>query len=174
VAIGALSSVSIIASIPYVLSVMPPPTVVFAPADVPPAEAQHMLESVQLFTTATIVLVAAISVCITILMIVGALRRWTWAFWVALVIFGLGAFGTILGAILSLLSLIGVTLPAPPGAVPVQAPPEPVVLQIGGWLLSAAETLTFVLMLIAAVRIGPWACRNEIAEDLPPFSTHSA
>jgi hypothetical protein len=30
-------------------------------------------------------------------MIVGALRRWTWAFWVALVIFGLGAFGTILG-----------------------------------------------------------------------------
>jgi hypothetical protein len=133
-----------------------------------------MLESVQLFTTATIVLVAAISVCITILMIVGALGRWTWAFWVALVIFGLGAFGTILGAILSLLSLIGVTLPAPPGGVPVHVPPEPVVLQIGGWLLNVAETLTFVLMLIAAVRIGPWACRNEIAEDLPPFSTHSA
>jgi hypothetical protein len=162
------------ATLPYVMSVMMQPTIVFAPADVPPAEAQQLLQNVRVFMTATVIASFATVVVITILMIVGALRRWTWAFWVALVIFGLSAFGVVLEAILGLLSLIGVTLPAPPGAVPVQAPPKPVVLQISGWLLNAVETLTFVLMLIAAVRIGPWACRNEIAEDLPPFSTHSA
>jgi hypothetical protein len=169
VAVAVLSSISVVATLPYALSVMPP-TVVYGPADVPPAEAQQMIQSSRVFMTASFIAAVAFGVGIMIVMIVGALYRWMWAFWLALVMFGLSTIGIILASGFGLLASVGVTLPGPPGPTTAHVPPVPAGLQISGWLLNAAETLTFILLLIAAVRIGPWGCRNEIAEDPSPPS----
>ncbi len=47
-------------------------------------------------------------------------------------------------------------------------PRPPVALALVGDVLNLAQLMTFVVMLLAAVRIGPWACRYEASEEVAP------
>ena len=172
VVVAALATGLFVATVPYVLSVisaMPPPVVV-TPEGVPPPGTDQMARSVRLIEVLSIVVEMFIALGLLALVVVGALKRWAWAFWLALVLNGFSILGIALSAVFGLLAVIGVGMPQPPGAAPVQVPPEPAALQVTGWFLNAVEVLTFVAMLVALIRIGPWACRYETAEDFgrPP------
>jgi hypothetical protein len=169
VAVTVLSLGLFVATAPFVLSLisaMPQPVVV-GPG-VSPSEAEQMASSFRVFAVATFAVEALIGFGLFVLVVMGALRRWGWAFWLALALYGLGAVGPVVGVIFHLLALIRVTVPPPPGAAPAHVPPEPFALVVAGGVVSVGQVLTFVLMLVAAIRIGPWACRREVAEEAPP------
>jgi hypothetical protein len=94
---------------------------------------------------------AGFAIAISAVAIIGAIRRWTWAYYAVLVLLGLGALGLPLNLINavsggSLNSAEGFSLPA--------------------WALwvsiatGLAGTALFVWMLVALVKRGPWAMRR--------------
>jgi len=88
---------------------------------------------------------AAIGVAISTVAIIGALKRWTWVFYVVLVLFGLGTISlpfTVFSAVATT-ALSPVRLPAALTWVSVA--------------FGVPEASLFVWMLVAALRRGPWA-----------------
>jgi hypothetical protein len=94
---------------------------------------------------------AILGAAIAVVAIVGALRRWTWVYYVVLILLGLGLLGlpvNVVNALTggSLNSTQGFTLPA-----------WTLWFSIAAGVVAAA---LFVWMLIAMVRYGPWAMRR--------------
>jgi hypothetical protein len=170
VAVTVLGFGVFLATAPSVLSListMPQPAV-FAPEGVSPSEAEQMARSFRVFAIVSLAVEALVAFVVVVLVVVGALRRWAWAFWFALVLYGLAVVGFVMGGVFRLIAFTGGGIAPPPGAVPPQVPPVPVALQVTGGFLTVAQVLTFVVMGVAAIRIGPWACRREIAKERPP------
>jgi len=101
---------------------------------------------------------ALAGVAISTVAVIGALKRWTWMFYVVLVLFGLGILGLPVN-IVTLLSgrsnLSGFNMP--PGFI---------WLSIGFGLIGTA---LFVWMLVAVIRYGPWAMAKNV--DQPALAT---
>jgi hypothetical protein len=158
---------------PFVFVQMPEP-MVMAPGGMPPERVSAMLQLVRSMMLASLVLAGILGLVVTALMIVGAAKRWNWMFWVSLVIYGLPI--TVLP--FALLGLVGVRLPAPAGEVPAPVPQIPAAVRVSGYLLNFAQFVLVAVMLVVAVRIGPWACRRVLEEDLdvppPAGQTHRA
>lgn len=128
----------------------------------PPPSAQYIsgLESV---VTSFLWIGAVLGVAIASLVIVGALRRWVWVYWVVLVLLGLGA----IGLPINLATAIAGGSPFTGG------------LGLPTWLywLSVAVgvpgTALFVWMLVALIRRGPWGMpkiSSQTAAGAPPVS----
>ncbi|TMB89946.1 MAG: hypothetical protein E6J18_03745 [Chloroflexi bacterium] len=111
----------------------------------PPAEFLSMMTTVMTWSLA---IGAAIGVAISAVAIIGALRRWTWVFYVVLVLLGLQTISfpfTVISAFAS--STLN----------PVKLPTE---LTASSVALGIPAIALFVWMLIAAIRRGPWAMRR--------------
>jgi hypothetical protein len=76
---------------------------------------------------------------------VGSFLGWRWMFWAALVLFGLGAIGTLTN--LSYFAKPS-TSPVPIGAVAISE------------LLSIASLAMFIWMLVGVIKFGPWAMKR--------------
>ncbi len=127
-----------------------------------------MARSFRVFAVVSFAVEALIGFALVVLIVIGALKRWGWVFWMALAVYGLGTISVVAGLVFRLLASVGVFVPPSPAAANVRVPAEPVALVAVGWLGSAAQVVTFVLILLAAIRIGPWACHREVAEGAPP------
>jgi hypothetical protein len=90
---------------------------------------------------------AIIGVAIAIVAIVGAIKRWTWAYYVILVLLGF----TLLGTVFNLINLVA------GGALTARQPQPPEFTRIAAYIFGASDTVLFVWMLVALVRRGPWA-----------------
>jgi hypothetical protein len=88
-----------------------------------------------------------------ILVLIGTLRRWTWLYWLLMVVFGL----SILGIPQQLLQVFGVGVSGGPGQ---PAFIEPVANALLGLVVGIAELAIFIWMIVAYRRFGPWACRR--------------
>lgn len=84
---------------------------------------------------------------------IGTLRRWTWWFWVQLVLAGLA----VLSLPQNVLALSGQTVRASPGAPPLHVPVASAAVNV---LLALAWLAVFIWMIVAYRRFGPWACRR--------------
>ena len=102
-------------------------------------------------TTGVLWVVAVIAVVICLVLVIGALRRWTWVFYVVLVFLGLGA----ISAPVDLIDAIsGSSISAASGFnLPSQ-------FYWAGVLVSIPDIALFVWMVIALARRGPWAMRR--------------
>jgi hypothetical protein len=83
--------------------------------------------------------------CLVIVLIVGTLKRWRWAFWVDLVFLALGSLGVVT-------NVVALTRPESQ-----TQPPAAIVL---GLLLAVASLALLVWFVVAAARYGPWAMRR--------------
>jgi hypothetical protein len=88
-----------------------------------------------------------------LLVLAGTLRRWTWFYWLLMIIFAL----SILGLPQEVLQVFGVGTSGGPGQ-PVLILPLPNALL--GLAVACAELVLLVWMIIAYRRYGPWACRR--------------
>lgn len=108
----------------------------------PPADFVSTLTG---FITFGLAIGAAVGVAISVVAIFGALKRWTWVFYVVLVLFGLST----VSLPFTLISAVATT------AI------NPVRLPIGiSWATVAfgiPEAILFIWMLLAVIRRGPWA-----------------
>jgi hypothetical protein len=111
-------------------------------------------------TVAFYVLVA-VFLCISVVALIGALSRWMWPFYAILGLLGLETLYLVFGAAGALVAtlagsaLVGQSL----------GPPAWMIWTEAGFGVAAAAL--FVWMLIARIRRGPWAMRNEHAAGPP-------
>jgi len=114
----------------------------------PPPE---LMQSMTNLMTGVFWLSALFGIAIAALFIIGALKRWTWIFYVVLVLLGLGAVSGPLNLInifnsSAYSSLVGYSFPT--------------AFFVVGFLLWIPGTALFIWMLVAAVKRGPWAMRR--------------
>jgi hypothetical protein len=100
----------------------------------------------------TAVLTLVFAAAWLILVLIGTLRRWTWLYWLLMVVFGL----SILGIPQQLLQVFGVGVSGGPGQ---PAFIEPVPSALLGLVVGIAELAMFIWMIVAYRKFGPWACR---------------
>jgi hypothetical protein len=108
----------------------------------------------------TEVLTVVVAVALCILTVIGTLKRWTWFYWVFMVLAGL----SVLGLPQQFLQVFGIGVSGGPGQ-PALVLPLPNALF--GLFLGCAELALFIWMIVALRRFGPWACRTVPAADLP-------
>ena len=150
------------------LAISTPPAVVVVTGSVPPEEAARMTTIIrESMITGTVDTGVGLLVLV-VLIVLGALRRWRWMFWITLVGFGLVVIGPLIGLAASVL-----VLPRPPVGTMPPVPNVPLPFRLASLLYPAADLLLFVCMLVVAVRIGPWACQPTTVErpDLQPPTT---
>jgi hypothetical protein len=88
-----------------------------------------------------------------LLIVIGTLRRWTWFYWLLMVIFAL----SVLGLPQQLLQVFGI---GTSGGAGQPAFLEPLPNALLGLAVAAAELAVFIWMIVAYRKFGPWACRN--------------
>lgn len=168
VAVTLLGFGSFVATLPLIAS-MPTPTVVVVPEGTSPEAAARFTQTMRPVMVASLIFMAAIFGAVAALIVMGTIRRWLWMFWVVLVLLGLNM---LVNVLMPLLLRVAGLLPAtpPPGVIPSRPPPVPMVVSVVGELVLAAAVVLFVAMVVAALRIGPWACRKaaEVAPAGPP------
>jgi hypothetical protein len=113
--------------------------------DVPPPPTDF-IATMSGFITVSLIIGSVVGIAISAVAIIGALKRWTWIYYVILVLLGLGAIS---------LPISFATLFAAPGTL------NPVAMPAGiTWaqtVIGIPGAALFIWMLVAAVRYGPWA-----------------
>lgn len=127
----------------------------YPPGQGPPPGFTNMMNSV---VTGSVWIGAIFGLAITIVVIVGAIRRWTWAHYVILALLGF----TLLGTVFNLINLVA------GGALTARQPQPPEFTRIAAYVLGAIDTVLFVFMLVALVRRGPWAMKRSGAGGASP------
>ena len=94
---------------------------------------------------------AIFGVAISVVIIIGALNRWSWMFYVVLVLLGLGA----LSLPFNIVAAVAGSTPLNPYSFPSWVTWLSVAVGIPG-------TALFVWMLLAAIRYGPWAMTRTV------------
>lgn len=113
----------------------------------PPVEFTSSMTSL---ITAVLWVSAVFGLAVCAVAIIGALMRWTWAYYVILVLLGFGTLG-----LLDVFSaLMGSAMSSATGFM------VPTTLYWFGFILAIPDTALFVWMLVAVVRYGPWAQRK--------------
>ena len=141
------------------------PSAMVGPPGAPPEYAAQMAARFHAFMVATLVLQGLVFLAWGVLTVIGTLKRWTWMFWVTLVLVGLsilmGAIGLLIGVLVGSAGLLPTT--PPPGFRVPQRPP--LVITAIGPTVELLRVALFVGMLVIGIRIGPWACREVVDED---------
>src|SRR5260370_36770558 len=119
----------------------------YPPGQGPPPGFTDMMNSI---VTGSVWIGAIIGLAITIIAIVSAIKRWTWAYYLILALLGF----TLLGTVFNLINL------AAGGALTARQPQPPEFTRIAAYVFGAIDTVLFVWMLIARVRRGPWAMKR--------------
>jgi hypothetical protein len=126
----------------------------YPPGQGPPPGFTDLMNSI---VTGSIWIGAIIGLAITAVAIVGAIKRWTWAYYLILVLLGF----TLLGTVFNLINL------AAGGALTARQLQPPEFTQVAAYVIGAIDTVLFVWMLIALVRRGPWAMKQVISASGP-------
>jgi hypothetical protein len=101
--------------------------------------------------TEAMTVVVAVAWCILVL--IATLKRWTWFYWLFMVLAG----ASVLGLPQQFLQVFGIGFSGGPGQPAlVLALPNALL----GLFLGCAELALFVWMIVALRRFGPWACRQ--------------
>jgi hypothetical protein len=119
----------------------------YPPGQAPPPGFVDMMNSI---ATGSIWIGAIIGVALAVVAIVGAVKRWTWAYYLVLVLLGF----TLLGTMFNLINL------AAGGALTSRQPQPPEITRVIAYIFGAIDTVLFVWMLVALVRRGPWAMKR--------------
>jgi hypothetical protein len=114
----------------------------------PPAEVTNMVASIM---NVTLYIAAVVALVFCVVVIIGALQRWTWMYYVVLVWLGLGT-------IQAPFNLISVAT----GSSGVSGVSVPSWIYWVGAIVSIPTAALFVWMLVALVKRGPWAMRKAI------------
>jgi hypothetical protein len=116
----------------------------YPPGEGPPPGFTDMMTSI---LTASLWVGTLIGLAIAGIVIVAAIKRWTWAYYAILVLVGF----TLLGTVYNLADLVsGGLLSARQGVQP------PEWTRISAYAFGAVDTALFVWMLVALIRRGPW------------------
>lgn len=99
---------------------------------------------------------------LAVVIVVGSVRRWTWVFWASLVGFGLVAIGPLAG-LLPALFVPPQPMPAGAGSPSI---PTPSLAAVALTLMFPADVAVFAGMVVAALSIGPWACRRTVQDGV--------
>jgi hypothetical protein len=116
-----------------------------SPASPPPADVINMMTSMM---SAVLWIGAVIGLAICVVAIVGALKRWTWAYYAVLVLLGFSVISLPLNVINA---LGGATISAASGF---NMPSSTYWL---GLVMAIPASALFVWMLVALIKRGPWA-----------------
>lgn len=127
----------------------------YPPGQGPPPGFTDMMNSM---VTVSIWFGAVIGLAIAIVAILGAIKRWTWAYYVILVLLGF----TLLGTVFNLINLLA------GGALTARQPQPPELIRVAGYIFGAIDTVLFLFMLVALVRRGPWAVKRRDAGGRGP------
>jgi hypothetical protein len=119
----------------------------YPPGQGPPPGFTDMMNSI---VTGSIWIGTVIGLALAVVAIVGAVKRWTWAYYLILVLLGF----TLLGTMFNLINL------AAGGALTSRQPQPPEPARVAAYIFGAIDTVLFVWMLIAVVRRGPWAMKR--------------
>jgi len=119
----------------------------YPPGQAPPPGFTDMMNSI---VTGSIWIGTVIGLALAVVAIVGAVKRWTWAYYLILVLLGF----TLLGTMFNLINL------AAGGALTSRQPQPPELTRLAAYIFGAIDTVLFVWMLIAVVRRGPWAMKR--------------
>lgn len=119
----------------------------------PPPE---LISTITTMMTGVLWVGALIGIAISAVAIIGALKRWTWIYYVILVLLGLGA----ISLPLNFAGAVGGSSPLNPYQLPTWISWLAVVFGIPGAAL-------FVGMLVALVRHGPWATTKKVEWPAP-------
>lgn len=117
IAVAVLGFGLFVGAVPFRLEqigALPPPALPPS-AGVSPGEAERIAQVARSVAIGSLAIEGLIGLVLLVLIVVGALRRWRWAFWLALVLNGLGGLGLVMGALLGGLLLPGPGLPPPGG-----------------------------------------------------------
>jgi hypothetical protein len=103
--------------------------------------------------TWVIVVTVVIAALWLVLVLFGTLRRWTWFYWLLMVIFAF----SILGIPQQLLQVFGI---GSSGGAQQPVFLEPLPNALFGLAIAIGELALFIWMVVAYRRFGPWACRT--------------
>jgi hypothetical protein len=132
-----------------------PPVVV---GNLSPEQAAQLTQSFRASMIAGMVINGLFLLAVAVLIVIGALQRWRWMFWVTLAGFGLVSAGPLLSLATAVLVPVA---PLPVGMMP-PPPTIPLAVTIAARLETVADLALVVWMLALAISIGPWACRRTI------------
>jgi hypothetical protein len=103
--------------------------------------------------TWTVVVTLVFAAIWLLLVVIGTLRRWTWFYWLLMIIFAL----SILAIPQQLLQVFGIGTTAAAGEPPLLLPLPNALL---GLAVACAELALFIWMIVAYRKYGPWASRR--------------
>jgi hypothetical protein len=103
--------------------------------------------------TWTVIVTLVFAAIWLLLIVIGSLRRWTWFYWLLMVIFAL----SILAIPQQLLQVFGIGTTGAAGQPPLLLPLPNALL---GLAVACAELALFIWMIVAYRKYGPWACRR--------------
>lgn len=119
----------------------------YPPGEAPPPAFIDMMTSIM---NTTLWFSVAIGLLIAVVAVVATIRRWTWAYYVILILVGFTLFSTVINSI----NLVS------GGALTATQPQPPEVARIAAYVFGVVDTVLFVWMLVALVKRGPWAMRR--------------
>jgi hypothetical protein len=119
----------------------------YPPGEAPPPAFNDMVTSMM---TAGLWIGVAIAVTIAVIAIIGAWKRWTWAYYAVLVVLGLGVFGFVF----NLINL------ASGGVLTARSIQPPEWTHVANYVSGTVDATLFVWMLVALIRRGPWGMRR--------------
>lgn len=119
----------------------------------PPAE---VVTSITTMMSGVLWIAAIFGVAFAVVVVIGALARWTWMFYVVLVLLGLST----AGLPLNIVGAVAGSTPLNPFSLPVWITWLSVVLGI-------PSTALFIWMLVAVIRYGPWAMTRKVESTAP-------
>ena len=156
-----VSLVPVAIGVPILASI--PPPVMVGPPGASPEYAARMAESFRAVLVASLVVQGLIFLAWGVLTVIGTVKRWTWMFWVTLVIVGLSIFMSVIGLLLGVLVSTGIGPTTPPPGV-TMPPRPPLLISAIEPALDLLRVALFAGMLVLGIRIGPWACREVVDE----------
>jgi hypothetical protein len=119
----------------------------YPPDETPPPGFTDMMNAVM---AGSLWVGTIIGLTLTVIVIVAAMKRWTWAYYAILALIGF----TLLGTVFNLINLVT------GGALTAHQPQPPQITRAVGDAFGVIDTVLFVWMLVALVRRGPWAMRR--------------
>lgn len=120
----------------------------YPPGEAPPPGFTDMMSSIM---TGSLWVGVFIGLTLTVIAIVAAIKRWTWAYYAILVLLGF----TMLGTVYNLVDLVTGGILSARQAI---QPPE--LSRVFAYAFGAVDTALFVWMLVALIRRGPWGMRR--------------